>query len=61
MSYIDIIKEKARSDRKTIVLPETNDKRTAVAASHITKRGCQLIMIGNEEKSWMVQDGWKLI
>ena len=35
MSYIDIIKEKARSDRKTIVLPETNDKRTLIAASHI--------------------------
>ena len=27
MSYIDIIKEKARQDKKTIVMPETNDKR----------------------------------
>ena len=32
MSYIDTIKEKARADRKTIVLPETNDKRTLIAA-----------------------------
>ena len=32
MSYIDIIKEKARSDKKTIVMPETNDKRTLIAA-----------------------------
>ena len=35
MSYIDQIKEKARADKKTIVLPETNDKRTLIAASHI--------------------------
>ena len=25
MSYIDLIKEKAKADRKTIVLPETNN------------------------------------
>ena len=29
MSYIDLIKDKARQDKKTIVLPETNDKRTS--------------------------------
>ena len=34
MAYIDIIKEKARSDRKTIVLPETTDKRTLIAAAN---------------------------
>ena len=51
MSYIDIIKEKARSDRKTIVLPETNDKRTLIAASHIIEEGiANIIMVGNEEK-----------
>lgn len=62
MSYIDIIKEKARSDRKTIVLPETNDKRTLIAASHIIEEGiANIIMVGNEERLWMVQDGWKLI
>ena len=32
MSYIDTMKEKARSDKKTIVLPETNDKRTLIPA-----------------------------
>ena len=37
MSFIDIIKEKARADRKTIVLPETTDKRTLIAASHIVQ------------------------
>lgn len=35
MSYIDIIKDKARMDRKTIVLPETTDKRTLIAAAQI--------------------------
>ena len=55
MSYIDLMKEKARSDKKTIVLPETNDKRTLIAASHILKEGiAKIIMIGNEEK---IMDG----
>ncbi len=51
MSYIDIIKEKARSDKKTIVLPETTDKRTLIAASHILEEGiANIIMIGDAEK-----------
>ncbi|MCM1125994.1 MAG: phosphate acetyltransferase [Lachnospiraceae bacterium] len=55
MSYIDVIKDKARMDRKTIVLPETTDKRTLIAASHIIKEGiADIIMIGNEEK---IMDG----
>ena len=55
MSYIDTIKEKARQDKKTIVLPETNDKRTLIAASHIIEEGiANIIMVGNEEK---IMDG----
>ena len=55
MSYIDVIKEKAKSDRKTIVLPETTDKRTLIAASHIIKEGiADIIMIGDPEK---INDG----
>jgi phosphate acetyltransferase len=55
MSYIDLMKEKARADKKTIVLPETNDKRTLIAASHILKEGiANLILVGNEEK---IMDG----
>ena len=55
MSYIDIIKEKARADKKTIVLPETNDKRTLIAAAHILEEGiADIIMVGNEEK---IMDG----
>ena len=49
--YIDKIKEKARSDIKTIVLPETTDKRTLIAASHIIREGiANIILVGNEEK-----------
>ncbi len=49
--YIDKIKERARSDIKTIVLPETTDKRTLIAASHILKEGISnIILVGNEEK-----------
>ncbi len=55
MSYIDVIKDKARMDRKTIVLPETTDKRTLIAASHIIEEGiANIIMIGNREK---IMDG----
>lgn len=59
MSYIDLMKEKAKSDKKKIVLPETTDKRTLIAASHIVADGiADIIMIGNEEKildgaSWL--------
>lgn len=51
MAYIDKIKERARQDKKTIVLPETNDKRTLIAASHIIEENiADVIMVGNEEK-----------
>ena len=55
MSYIDTIKERARLDKKTIVLPESNDKRTLLAAAKIMEEGiADIIMIGNEEK---IMDG----
>lgn len=55
MSYIDIIKEKAKTDKKTIVLPESNDKRVLIAASHILEEGiADIIMVGDEEK---IMDG----
>lgn len=51
MAYIDLIKERAKNDKKTIVLPESNDKRTLIAASKILEEGiADLIMVGNEEK-----------
>ena len=55
MSFIDSIKEKARMDKKTIVLPETTDKRTLIAASHILEEGiANITMIGDAEK---INDG----
>ena len=55
MSYIDLIKDKARQDKKTIVLPETNDKRTLIATAQILEEGiANVIMVGNEEK---IMDG----
>ncbi len=55
MAYIDKIKAKARQDKKTIVLPESNDKRVLIAASHIVEEGiADIIMVGNEEK---IMDG----
>lgn len=55
MSYIDLIKERARLDKKTIVLPESNDKRTLIAAAKILEEGiANVIMVGNEEK---IMDG----
>lgn len=51
MSYIDIIKDKARADKKTIVLPETTDKRTLIAAAHVIEENiANIIMVGKEEK-----------
>ncbi len=55
MSYIDKIKERAKFDKKTIVLPETTDKRTLLATAKILEEGiANIIMIGNEEK---IMDG----
>lgn len=55
MSYIDMIKDRARLDKKTIVLPESTDKRTLIAAAKIMEEGiADIIMIGNYEK---IMDG----
>lgn len=51
MAFIDVIKDRARQDRKTIVLPETKDKRTLIAAAQVMKEGvADIIMVGVEEK-----------
>lgn len=55
MAYIDRIKDRARADIKTIVMPETTDKRTLIAASHIIEEGiANIILVGNKEK---IMDG----
>ncbi len=55
MAFIDTIKEKARQDKQAIVLPETRDKRTLIAAAQVLKEGtAEIIMVGKEEK---IMDG----
>ena len=50
MGFIDVIKERAKSSIKTIVLPETEDMRTLEAADKILKEGiAKLVLVGNEE------------
>lgn len=51
MGFIDTIKEKAKADKKTIVLPESMDRRTFEAAEKILKEGiANLIIIGTPEE-----------
>jgi phosphate acetyltransferase len=51
MAFIDLMKEKARSNKKTIVLPEAEDKRTLVAVEKIMEEGtANLILLGNADK-----------
>ena len=51
MSFIDEIKAKAKADKKTIVLPETEDVRTYEAAAAVLKEGtANLILVGSEKE-----------
>ena len=52
MNFIDTIKERAKKDIKTIVLPESEDIRVLKAAEKIMKEGfAKIILIGNEEET----------
>lgn len=52
MNFIDTIKERAKKDIKTIVLPETEDIRTLQATEKILKEGfAKIILVGNKEKT----------
>ena len=51
MSFIETIKARARSDIKTIVLPESEDDRTILAAAKVlAEKTAQPIIIGTEEE-----------
>lgn len=51
MGFIDEIKARAKSDKKTIVLPETEDARTYQAAEVVLKEGtADLILVGSKEE-----------
>jgi phosphate acetyltransferase len=50
MGFIDVIKERAKKDIKTIVLPESDDRRTLEAASRILSEGItNIILVGNKD------------
>lgn len=61
MGFIEVIKERAKKNRKTIVLPETNDMRTIEAAANILAEDvADLILIGNEAEILKLAKGYDL-
>jgi len=51
MGFIDVIKEKAKANLQTIVLPETKDIRTYQAAATVLKEGtAKIVLIGSQEE-----------
>ena len=51
MEFVEKIKQKAKSNLKTIVLPEAEEERNLKAADRILSEGfAKLILIGNPEK-----------
>ena len=51
MAIIDAIKAKAKTDIKTIALPETEDDRTYHAAAQVLKEGtAKIILVGDTDK-----------
>ena len=49
MKFIETIKQRAKENIKTIILPEAEDKRVLEAASKVTKEGfAKIILLGNE-------------
>ena len=51
MDFLKIMKEKAKSDIKTIVLPESYERRNLQAADAVLKEGlAKIILIGNKEE-----------
>lgn len=51
MEFIEKIKERAKYNKKKIVLPETNDIRTIIAAHKILKEGiADVVLVGDKER-----------
>ena len=58
MGFIDVIKERARANKKTIVLPETEDRRTLEATEMILKEGiADVVLVGKEEEVKKMAEG----
>jgi len=51
MKFLEMISERAKNDKKTIVLPESHDRRVIEATAMILERGiANIVLIGEEEK-----------
>lgn len=51
MGFIERIKERAKADKKTIVLPETEDRRTYEAAAAILREDiANIVLVGSREQ-----------
>ena len=51
MSFIEDIKNRAKKEIKTIILPESEDKRVLEAASKVTSQGfANIILLGDQNK-----------
>ena len=49
MSFIESIKQRAKKDIKTIILPEAEDKRVLEAASKVIAQGfAKVVLLGNK-------------
>lgn len=51
MGFIDVIKERAKKNVKTIVLPESSDRRTLEAAHTVMAEGfANIVLVGSKEE-----------
>ncbi len=51
MDFLNIMKEKAKSSKKTIVLPESFEERNLKAADQVLKEGlADIVLVGSKEK-----------
>jgi phosphate acetyltransferase len=58
MNFLDRICERAKSDMKTIVLPETEDIRVIKAAAMVQEKGiANIVLVGDPEKIAVLAEG----
>ena len=61
MNFIDKIKERAKSDKKRIVLPESMDKRVIEAAEKILKEDlAEVVIVGKKDDILEISQGYDI-
>ncbi len=61
MGFLENMIDRAKSDKKTIVLPEASDERTIKAASVILKTGmADVVLIGNKDEISRLSRGYDI-